>query len=218
VKFNRKSRSGDASVDELVDGPADGTEVVEEVAATVEGPHDIADVDIEDDGIERVDLGGLVLAPVEGLEVRLQVDQATEAVQSVMYAGPEGGVEVRAFASSRNEDLWPDVRRQIAADIARRGGTATEVDGRWGTELVCQSQVTTPEGKVGRQDTRVVGITGPRWFLRVTYIGQPAVESVEADVYDRAVTSVVVRRGSGPMAPGDPLPLALPAQARRVQG
>lgn len=217
MKFNRKSRSGDVPVDEVdeVDG---AVEVAGVSAPSVEGPHDIADVDIEDDGIERVDLGGLVLAPVEGLEVRLQVDQATEQVQSVMYAGPEGAVEVRAFASARNEDLWPDARRQIAADVARRGGTATEVEGRWGTELACQAQVTTPDGRVGRQDTRVVGITGPRWFLRVTYVGKAALEPLDAGVYDQAVTSIVVRRGAGAMAPGDPLPLALPAQARRVQG
>jgi len=113
--------------------------------------------------------------------------------------------------------MWPDVRRQIAADLARRGGTATEQDGRWGSELLCQLQTTTTDGRVGRQDSRIVGITGPRWFLRVTYLGRPAVSPESAGPYDEAITSLVVRRGSGAMPPGDALPLTLPVQARRVQ-
>ena len=158
MKFSRKSRAAEASVEET----AAADEAVEP-AEPVEGPHDIADVDVENDGVERIDLGGLLLAPVAGLEVRLQADPATNVVQSVVYAGPDGGVEVRAFAAARNEDL------------ARRGGTATEQDGRWGSELLCQLTTTTTDGRVGRQDSRIVGITGPRWFLRVTYLGRPAV-------------------------------------------
>jgi len=212
VKFSRKSRAAEAD-EAVVEVEETPTEPVE----TVEGPHDIADVDVENDGVERVDLGGLLLSPVEGLEVRLQADPSTNVVQNVMYAGPDGGVEVRAFAAARNEDMWPDVRRQIAADLARRGGTATEQDGRWGSELLCQLQTTTTDGRVGRQDSRIVGITGPRWFLRVTYLGRPAVSPESAGPYDEAVTSLVVRRGSGAMPPGDALPLTLPVQARRVQ-
>jgi hypothetical protein len=210
VKFSRKSRAAETDEVEVEETPT-------EPAETVEGPHDIADVDVENDGVERIDLGGLLLSPVEGLEVRLQADPSTNVVQSVMYAGPDGGVEVRAFAAARNEDMWPDVRRQIAADLARRGGTATEQDGRWGSELLCQLQTTTTDGRVGRQDSRIVGITGPRWFLRVTYLGRPAVSPESAGPYDEAITSLVVRRGSGAMPPGDALPLTLPVQARRVQ-
>ena len=61
--------------------------------------------------------------------------------QSVMLAGEEGALELRAFAAPRDGDLWSEVRPQIAADVAQHGGTATERDGRWGVELVCQMQV-----------------------------------------------------------------------------
>ena len=80
-------------------------------------------------------------APREGAELRLQVDEQTGEVQSVMLAGEEGALELRAFAAPRNGDLWSEVRPQIAADVAQHGGTATEREGRWGTELVCQMQV-----------------------------------------------------------------------------
>lgn len=132
MKFARKSKATRA---EDTTKPADGTEagsgtsVDDAGASRVEdptGPYDVSEVDLEGDGVERVDLGGMLIAPAEGLELRLQVEESTGEVQSVVLAGPTGAVEVRAFAAKRNGDLWSDVRRQIAADTARRGGTATE--------------------------------------------------------------------------------------------
>jgi hypothetical protein len=220
VKFSRKSspataraetaEAETAEVETAVDAAADSAE-------RVEGPHDIADVDVEGDDVDRVDLGGLLVAPVGGLELRLQVDEATQTVQSVMVAGPEGGVELRAFAAARGEDMWPEVRKQIAADLAQRGGVSDEREGRWGKELTCQLQVTMDDGRVGRQDSRIVGISGPRWFLRATFVGRPALDPEHAAAFEEVLTSLVVRRGAGAMAPGDPLPLTLPPQARRVQ-
>ncbi len=36
-----------------------------------------------------------------------------------MLAGPDGALELRAFAAPRNGDLWSEVRPQIAGDVAR---------------------------------------------------------------------------------------------------
>ncbi|MFC6345183.1 DUF3710 domain-containing protein, partial [Nocardioides hankookensis] len=136
MKFRRKSsepteQSVDQDLDRVAPAEPDGS------AAT--GPWDIDD--LPDDGIERVDLGSLLLANVEGLEIRLQVDEATDEVQSVVLAGTEGAVELRAFAAPRNGDLWSEIRPKIAAEYAQRGGTASEREGFYGTELVCQLTV-----------------------------------------------------------------------------
>ena len=209
MKFGRKSSPAEDTVEEPE--TTDPTPV-----APSRGPHDIADVDVENDGVERVDLGGILIAPAPDLELRLPVDEASGVVQSVLVAGADGAVELRAFAASRGGDMWDDVRRQIASDTAQRGGTASEREGTWGTELTCQVQVTTTEGRVGRQDSRVVGIQGPRWLLRATFLGKPATSPETAKAYEEVVSDVVVRRGTGAMAPGDPLPLTLPPQARRI--
>ena len=180
-----------------------------------DGPFDVEDLD-DTDG--RVDLGALVLLPVPGTELQLQVDEASGNVQSVMFAGPDGALELRVFAAPRNGDLWSEVRPQIAADLGRRGGTATERDGRFGTELVCQMPVTLPDGKSGTQPSRVIGINGTRWLLRATLLGRPAVEPETGAAFEDALTSVAVRRGSHAMPVGDPLPLSLPPDARRSGG
>ena len=177
-----------------------------------EGPFDIDD--IKGDGVVRVDLGSLLLPPESGRELRLQVDDRTGEVQAVVLTGPDGALEMRAFAAPRNGDLWSQVRPQLAADMARRGGTATEREGRFGTELLCQLTVTTPEGRTATQPSRIVGINGSRWMLRATLLGRPAMEPDNAAAWEESLANVVVRRGDHAMPVGDALPLVMPENAR----
>ncbi len=133
--FRRKKSDDDAAGT----AGADGTDELagpDEVAAEAapDGPRDVGEVDLED-GVERIDLGGLLIVPPADLDVQLQVDEASGEVAAVLLAGQEGAVELRPFAAPRNGDIWEDVRRQVAAEVARRGGTATEQDGPQGPEL-----------------------------------------------------------------------------------
>jgi len=213
--FRRKARS---QPDEPLDDLDEDTEVDEDVedaeSAATEGPWDSDEQ--PDDGLPRVDLGSLRVAPHEGAELRLQVDEATGDVQSVMLAGDEGALELRAFAAPRGGDLWSEVRPQIAADVAQHGGTATEREGRWGVELVCQMQVVLPDGNQAIQPSRIVGVNGGRWLLRATFLGQPAVEPETAGEWEDALAAVVVHRGTHAMPVGDALPLTLPDDAQRL--
>ncbi|CAM3208227.1 DUF3710 domain-containing protein [Nocardioides dubius] len=216
MKFGRKAKAESRPTDDVA--TTAGSEAAAETpeAAAPDGPRDIAEVDVENDGIGRVDLGGMLLAPADGLELRLQVSESDGVVQSVLLADEQGAVEIRAFAAPKDGDLWGDVRKQMAAEMARQGGTATEREGSQGTELYCEMTVQTPDGRTGTQPSRVVGFNGPRWFLRATYLGLPAMQVEAAEPWESAVRNIVVRRGDGPMAPGDALPVNLPAQARRV--
>ncbi len=60
--------------------------------------------------MQRLDLGSLLITPEPGRELRLQVDERTQAVQAVLLAGSDGALELRAFAAPRNGDLWSEVR------------------------------------------------------------------------------------------------------------
>ncbi len=118
MKFRRKNDSAPLS---------DEVETTDEELAPAPGPYDVDD--LPDDGIKRVDLGSLLIEPEGGRELRVEVSESTGDVNSVMLAGQDGAVELRAFAAPRNGDLWSQVRPQIAADMAQRGGTATEREG-----------------------------------------------------------------------------------------
>jgi hypothetical protein len=207
--FRRRSPSEPDAAEPEAPGAAE-----EQPADDARGPWDSEDPPADD--VDRVDLGSLRVAPREGADLRLQVDESTGEVQSVMLAAEEGALELRAFAAPRNGDLWTEVRPQIAADISRHGGTATERQGRWGTELVCQMQVVLPDGSQAMQPSRIIGVNGARWLLRATFLGQPALEPDGAEDWENALAAVVVHRGTHAMPVGDALPLTLPDDAQRL--
>lgn len=204
MKFRRKAQDiPDDGPDELA------TDAVPDPRA--EGPRDVEELP-EDDAVERVDLGSLLVEPEPQRELRLQVDQASGVVQSIVLAGPDGALEVRAFAAPRHADLWSEVRPQIAAEVAQAGGTATERQGPWGPELLCQvGQRSGPP-----QVTRVVGINGPRWMLRASLVGAAAARPDEARDWEDSIRRLTVRRGAQAMPSGEALPVVMPPQARRV--
>lgn len=213
MKFRRKSAT------ETAEAVGDETQPVttEEATGTrPAGPYDADELPDDQAAVERVDLGSIQVAGAPGRELRLQVDEKSGVVQSVLLAGEEGALELRAFAAPRNGDLWSEVRPQLAADVARRGGTSTEREGRWGTELVCQLTVTLPDGQTGTQVSRIIGVNGPRWLLRATLLGKPAVDGTLAASWEQSINDVVVSRGTGAMPVGEALPLTLPPQAKRV--
>ena len=200
--------------------PADTAEQAEEAADNprASGPWDISEVVLSEDDTTKVDLGSLIVTPYEGLELQLQVDEQHGQVIAVVLAGPEGAVELRPFAAPRHGDIWEDVRAQIAAEVTRRGGTATEAEGPWGPELRVVLTMTTPDGKSGQQPSRVFGIAGPRWMLRATLFGQPALEPDDDGAVERALRDVIVRRGDQPHAPGEALPLTVPPDLLQSEG
>lgn len=205
MKFRRKS--DDAAT------PTAEAEAPAEPEAPRSGPFDVDDVP---DDEERIDLGSLLVAPVPGAELRIQVDERTQKVQSVVLAGPDGALELRAFSAPRHGDLWSEVRPQLAADMARRGGTATEQEGPFGPELRCQLTVKAPDGRTGQQASRIVGINGSRWMVRATFLGKPAVDAESARPWEEALTKLAVRRGDHALPVGDPLPVVVPDTARRL--
>jgi hypothetical protein len=209
VKFRRKSQA------DPVDGELDASVEDDMGVAPAGGPWDIDE--LVADGIERLDLGSLLIEPEPGREVRLQVDETTGEVQAVLLAGADGAVELRAFAAPRNGDLWSTIRPQIAAEMAQHGGVADEREGRFGTELVCRLPVQREDGSTATQPSRIIGINGPRWMLRATLLGRPAMDAEGAEGWEETITKVVVRRGEGAMPAGDVLPVVLPPDARRVE-
>jgi hypothetical protein len=214
VRFGRKQDGKQTDEPGAEDTAAgEGTERSGLPAGT--GPFDASEVDVEE--LECVDLGSLLVRPPGPLELQLQVDEDSGDVLAVVLVGEEGALELRAFAASRGGGAWDELRPRIAAEMARMGGTADEQQGSFGTELRCVLPVQTPEGGAATQSSRIVGHEGPTWLLRATLMGRPAVDEDAAGPWEETIRQVVVRRGREAMAPGAPLPLTLPPEARRVE-
>jgi hypothetical protein len=174
--------------------------------------------EIEDlDQRECIDLGSVLITPAGPMEMRLQVDEESGEVIAAVLVDEQGALELRAFAAARGGSAWDELRPRISAETARMGGTATEDQGTFGTELVCVVPAQTPDGQHATQVTRISGHEGPNWLLRATLMGQPAEEQDTAGPWEETIRSVVVRRGREAMPPGAPLKLTLPPDARQVE-
>ncbi|TCN31060.1 uncharacterized protein DUF3710 [Kribbella orskensis] len=221
--FRRKAKNDDAEAT----GPAGSDDVVEapvedegaEEAGTPEGrsagPYDSSEVDASElEAEDRIDLGALVITGMPGMELRLQVDEQSGDVQAILLVLEDSALELRAFAAPKTSGIWTEVRREIAAEATRMGGTASETDGPFGTELVLVVPVEDPDGQIFSQTSRVIGIDGPRWLLRATVLGRAAVEPEAAPPMEQSLRNVIVVRGSEPMAPRESLALRLPPGAQ----
>jgi hypothetical protein len=217
----RKSRgstdpvaSGDAQT--AAEPAADAAQDAASVDPRSRGPWDAEEHPVDPDDQTRAHLGALSVSGRPDMELRLQVDQESGQVAAVMMVASDGAIELRPYAAPRNESLWDDVRAQLAEEVGRLGGQAREVDGPYGVALEAVVPATTPEGQKVAQHSKILGIEGPRWLLRVSLFGRPVVDFRPDGLLEQALRDVVVIRGGQPMSPGEPLPLLLPDRAQRL--
>jgi hypothetical protein len=165
--------------------------------------------DAPQDGVERLDLGGLRIAMTPGTEVRVDVNPEGQVVAATLVSGPSA-MQVSAFAAPRREGIWDEVRSEIAEQLGSGGGGAADVEGPLGIELHAAVPTEVPgQGRV-LAPARFVGVDGPRWFVRAVLTGPAAIDANAAGPLLQALKSVVVVRGSEAMAVRDPLALRLP--------
>jgi len=197
------------------DLPVEEEELAKEEPAAGEpamgGPWDAGDAPADD--IARLDLGSLQVPVYEDMEVRVEVGEDSQVVAAtLMY--DDGALQVSAFAASRREGLWSEVRAEIAASVKEAGGATEEAAGRFGTELHAQI----PSEPSGLQPARFLGVDGQRWFLRGVITGPAATDPTPAARLEDAFGHMVVVRGGEAMAPRDALPLRLPKEALEAAG
>src|SRR3954462_14486697 len=78
------------------------------------GPFDVAEIESQDG---YVDLGALLIAPREGLQLRLEVEEASQRVVAVTMDLEGSSLQLQAFAAPRSEGLWDEIREQIGQSV-----------------------------------------------------------------------------------------------------
>jgi hypothetical protein len=218
--FRRRRRSDEPGVSSAEAEPAleaegDDLQPDAELPAHPIGPWDAEDV--PDDGVHRLDLGGIRVAVLEDIEIRIEVGPDQQIVGATLIHGGSS-LQLNAFAAPRREGLWDEVRAEIAASLRGSGGSAVEQEGPFGSELRARVPAEVPGAAVSLQPARFVGVDGPRWFLRGVFTGPAATDPVQAAPLEAAFRGTVVARGREAMAPQDPLPLRLPPEALQAAG
>jgi hypothetical protein len=158
------------------------------------------------DGVQRLDLGSLLIPAIDGVEVRVQANPEGVVEQIVLVDG-ESALQLGVFAAPRSEGIWNEVRDEIALAMVADGVATHEVAGPHGIELV--ARVTTPEGPA---DLRFVGVDGPRWMVRALFQGRAAADRSSEGALGEVLTGLVVVRDGEARPVREALPLRLPKE------
>ncbi|HEY8719270.1 DUF3710 domain-containing protein [Pengzhenrongella sp.] len=220
------SSTDDAALDEAVgdvggdesgfdDEPLDSSEPSATTAARpgAGGPWDVLQVD----GLgHRVDVGAIWLPGVQGMELRMEMDKTTNQVTAVALNLNGSTMQVQAFAAPRTEGIWDEIREEIAESVVKQGGSADDLPGPFGRELLARLPVRTAEGRTGHRPARFIGHDGPRWFLRGVLTGKAAIDPEAARTLEDIFADIVVVRGDAARAPRDLLGLHVPGGVEPV--
>ncbi|WP_370614237.1 DUF3710 domain-containing protein [Mumia sp. Pv 4-285] len=219
----RKKDQADAEIEGA--DVVDGADTSDEGAASADegtgfdrssGPWDASERDVPEDDPTYVDAGAMIVRGRAGLDLQIPTDPQTGVATSVVALAEESAVELRAFAAPRHSGLWDDIRPEIIAEVKRVGGTVEEVESSFGLELRVEVPVQAPDGRQGVQASRIIGVDGPRWLLRATFMGKLGASADPDSVLEQAVRDVVVVRGDAPMPPREQIPIVVPAGAVRA--
>jgi len=211
--FRRDARTSDTE-GTVADDVTSTPDVVDEVSAEgapqrEHGPWDAADAP---EGTPRVDLGAILLPGVPGMELRMEIDKTTSVVSAAQVNLEGSSLQVQAFAAPRTEGIWDEIRAEIAESVTKQGGSADDLPGPFGRELLARLPVRTAEGRTGHRPARFIGADGPRWFLRGVLTGKAAVDPEAAQALEQVFAAIVVVRGDDARPPRDLLALRLPGQ------
>lgn len=183
-----------ADVDETKVAPADRAD---------NGPYDASEVPSMR---PYIDMGGIKIAPREGLKVRLDVDEKTKRIVAISLDYQGSTLQVQGFSAPKSTGLWNILRAQLVQNLTSQKAQVTEREGPLGPELF----VIPPQGKQA-QAVRFVGVDGPRWTLRGVIIGAAAQGGAEGEGVESVFREIVVVRGDAPMPPSELLQLKVPA-------
>lgn len=157
-----------------------------------------------------VDFGGIKVAPREGLQLRLEVDERAKRVVAITLDFEGSVLQVQAFSAPKTTGLWHRVRGEISAQLSSQGARVDEADGVLGPELVAVSAVPAEQGG-GTRTVRFIAADGPRWMLRGVIMGAAADDAAAREQVIELFRDMVVVRGDQPMPPSELLPLQVPA-------
>lgn len=176
------------------------------------GPWDITEKSPDGDPA-YVDLGPLLVRAQDAFSIQLPAEGENGQIASAVLVAEDSALELRAFAATRSGGLWDEVRDDLILEVTRLGGTSEQVDGPFGPELHIRVPVELPDGEEGFQPSRIVGVEGPRWLLRGTFLGELGLNPSDEGPLMEALRDVIVVRGDEARIAREALLLTLPDNA-----
>ena len=177
----------------------------------VAGPFDVTEVPAVR---PYVDMGAIKVAPREGLQLRLEVEESTKRIVAISMEFDGSLLQVQAFSAPKSTGLWNSVRAEIQQQMKAQGAEVAEVVGDLGPELAVTTPAPADQG--GSRAVRFIAVDGPRWMLRGVIMGRAAVDAEARSAINELFRELVVVRGDQPLPPSELLQLRVPAGVQQA--
>ncbi len=212
---DRRAEAADLESADMVDADA-AAEQAADTAGTESAPASAGPLDRSEvtDESSYLNLGALWIKGIQGMELRLEVNEQEQQITGVTAVLGESAAQLQAFAAPRSEGVWIEIRNEIAKSSADAGGTAEVGTGPFGEELQTRMPQAGPDGRTVFMPARFIGVDGPRWFLRAVVSGRAAIDPAAAEAVHELIRTTVVDRGGEAMPPRELLPLRLAEQPK----
>lgn len=210
--FGRKKRHADQ--EEAPQAPALPTLEDDDSIWEEPGPRNAGEVDTSDG---YVDMGSILFPAVPGMQLRTQVADDGSTVLQILVVLGNSGVQMSVAAAPRSGGVWDEVREEIRSGFASQGATVTDVESRYGDELLVDMPMRMPDGRSGTSRMRIIGREGDRWFARIDVLGPAAASPEAGEGIEKVIDRIVVRRDKHPRTRLELLPLHVPDGAAEVK-
>jgi len=173
------------------------------------GPLDITQIH---DRSSFVDFGKILIPNnLPSLVIKGEIEPESQRLVAITLEIANSTLQISVFSTTKTEEVWPEVRLELATSLRAQGAEVQEESSSLGTGLA----VLMPSNKSVKgsksQSFRFVGFDGPRWFLRGSISGAALTDSDARDEVESIFRSLVVDRGDEAMPPRELLTLSLPA-------
>lgn len=174
----------------------------------ITGPFDTSQIS---DRTNYVDFGRILVPAVDPkLVIKGELDQDTQRLVAVTLEIANSVLQVSVFSASNSDEVWPEVREQLAAALAAQGSHVEHATSSVGACIVVNIPANAETGQPERH-IKFIGHDGPRWFLRGSITGAALTDPAANQVVESLFRSLVVDRGSEPMPPRELMSLTIPA-------
>lgn len=174
----------------------------------ISGPYDISQIT---DRTQYVDFGRILVPAVDpSLIIKGELDQESQKLVAITLEVANSVLQVSVFSAASSEEVWPEVREQLATGLAGQGAEVEPGHSSLGPCLEVALPANENSGQLPRH-IRFVGYDGPRWFLRGSITGAAITNPVANQSIESLFRSLVVDRGSEAMPPRELIALAMPA-------
>lgn len=177
--------------------------------AHVHGPFDISERDVSKG---YLDLGPLKLPAIAGIQLQPMFGADKKTIVRMSIVVGNSALQTFVAAAPKSGGAWEQIISGTTESFEAQGGKVTPNDGPWGKELLVQLPVKSPDGRQGVAATRIVGVEGDRWVLRIDIVGGAVTDQKAFNAVAMIINNLVVERDDEPRPPLSIIPFTIPPE------